>query len=107
MSKHHEHVQEINKRVEEQQKDGGEAFLTALEARKESLVPCAADADATTAMNHRPNVVVQRNIETPFNSGFCTCLWILPQQEQQDAAQKIGIAAVRYFDMKQFWAQTA
>lgn len=43
---------EINKRVEEQQKDGGEAFLTDLE-------------------------------------------------EQKDAAQKIGIAAVRYFDMKQ------
>lgn len=43
---------EINKRVEEQQKDGGEAFLTDVE-------------------------------------------------EQKDAAQKIGIAAVRYFDMKQ------
>mmetsp|Transcript_81253 Transcript_81253/g.194965 ORF Transcript_81253/g.194965 Transcript_81253/m.194965 type:complete len:586 (-) Transcript_81253:108-1865(-) len=44
--------QEISSRVEQQQKDGGEAFL-------------------------------------------------VDPQEQQDAAEKIGIAAVRYFDMKQ------
>ena len=32
------------------------------------------------------------------------CVLRSPVQEQEDAAEKIGMAAVRYFDMKQFFA---
>ena len=50
---------------------------------------------------YRPKKVCSAQNRT-FRWSACS----LSRQEQKDAAQKIGIAAVRYFDMKQLGAQS-